>query len=140
MSNLIFGSFNEYIINELSNNSTLYHRTTEKLKVGDIIKPNKTKGTHWLEKNNMELALEGLREQKYSKKPSRFSCIFSSVIPRSRFVDKGYLYTIRPIGKMHMPDSTLIDQMDRKFNDNFMDSYEYYKDMLKTNYKKQLMQ
>jgi len=59
---------------ELSENSTLYHRSSKKLKVGDIIKPKKIKGSHWLEQNEMELALEHLRKsliklfQKHGKK------------------------------------------------------------------------
>ena len=90
----IIPTFENYMFSdalfELSNNSTLYHRSPIKLSVGDTIVPNRKGGTHWLESKGCELALEQLRKQKYKDRPSRFECIYATAIPRSRFVDKGY--------------------------------------------------
>ena len=48
-------TFESYVLNnalfELSNNSTLYHRSPIKLNVGDTIVPKKEGGSHWLESN-----------------------------------------------------------------------------------------
>lgn len=113
-----------YPLFELSSNSTMYHRSMHKFKVGDIIKPMKNKtGEHWLQSNSMEVALENLRQERYSDKPSRFNCIYTTVVPRSRFVDKGYLYTVRPLGNFFMTDSKIIDEMDGRFSSNLNDYF-----------------
>jgi hypothetical protein len=81
---------NEQLLLELSSNSTLYHRSPIKLKVGDKIQPRKNKeGQHWLQSSMMEVALEELRKKEFPDRPSRFECIYASPYPRSRFVDKG---------------------------------------------------
>ena len=110
---------------ELSENSTLYHRSIKKLKVGDVIKPRKIKGSHWLEKSEMELALEQMRKESYPHRPSRFDCVYTSPHPRSRFLDKGDLYVVRPVGNMFMTDSTLIDDIGEQFSRWFY-SYDGY--------------
>ena len=103
---------------ELSSNTPLYHRSPIKLKVGDKIKPKKDKeGHHWLEDKEFEKALEYYRQTEHKDKPSRFEAIYSTPIPRSRFTDKGYLYVVKPTGKMFMTDSGLIDIMAREFSD-----------------------
>ncbi|HRW21679.1 MAG TPA: hypothetical protein P5509_06885 [Bacteroidales bacterium] len=97
---------------ELSENSTLYHRSFNKYKVGDIIHPSVgKKGTHWSEDDVMEIGLEEFRKENYPNRPSRANAVYSSVIPRSRFFDKGYLYVVKPIGNFFMTDSMLIDQL-----------------------------
>ena len=111
---------------ELSNNSTLYHRSLKKLKVGDKISPNISKdGGHWLKQKLAEVALEHLRKKEFPNRPSRFTSIYSSVIPRSRFVDKGYLYAIKPIGNMFITNSMFIDIINRDFDRNIysLDGY-----------------
>lgn len=107
--------FNRFCLLELSENSTLYHYSEKKMKVGDVIKPRKVKGTHWLAKNVEEITLEHLRKTEFSDKPSRLESIYTSVIPRSRFVDKGYLYVVKPQGNFFMTDSTLIDNLGYQF-------------------------
>lgn len=118
--NKIIPSFVEYLsLNELSSNSTLYHRSMHKFKVGDKITSQKNKdGIHWLENQSMEIALESFRKDNFPALPSRFNCVYLSVIPRSRFTDKGYLYTVRPIGKYFMTDSLLIDKLNDSFSRN----------------------
>lgn len=135
---MLIPTFEEFIINdmlfELSQNSTLYHRSSKKLKIGDKIFPKLKKGSHWLELKSMEIALEYLRQKEYSNRPSRFSCIYASVIPRSRFIDKGYLYAIKPVGNLFMTDSRLIDKLGESFDRNMYDRYndfEEHKELIK---------
>jgi hypothetical protein len=131
----IIPSFASYLICELSENSTLYHRSPIKLKVGDTIMPKKDKdGSHWLQSKVSEIALEELRKREYQDRPSRFTCIYATAHPRSRFVDKGYLYAIKPIGKVFMTDSNLIDKIDNDFDRNLENEYsdwDYKLDFIK---------
>lgn len=114
-----------YPLYELSSNSTLFHRSMHKFNVGDVIKPKlDNKGNHWLQSSSMEIALEKLRQKDFKDRPSRFNCVYTSVIPRSRFVDKGYLYVVEPIGNIFMTDSRLIDQIDHEFISN-LNRYTY---------------
>jgi len=106
---------------EISEQSTLYHRSMKKMEVGEIIKPKKIKGTHWLEKNIFESVLEYFRQKKFPDRPSRFNSIYCSIIPRTRFKDKGYLYVVKPIGNMLMTNSKFIDRMSRSFDDRILD-------------------
>lgn len=111
---------NEHFLLELSSNSTLYHRSPIKLKVGDKIQPKKNKdGQHWLQSSMMEIALEEYRKRNFPDRPSRFDAIYTTPYPRSRFVDKGYLYVVKPIGKYFMTDSMLIDEILRDFDREF---------------------
>jgi len=113
------------ILTELSEKNTLYHRSLKKMKVGDIIKPHMGKsGAHWLSNKAFEAVLEAFRKKNYPDRPSRLNCIYSSLIPKSRFIDKGYLYVVQPTGKMFMTDSLLIDEMDDKFSRETMNFYE----------------
>jgi len=108
---------------ELSDNSTLYHRSFKKYKVGDIIQPSVgKKGYHWSEDNVMEIGLEEFRKQNFPNRPSRSNCVYSSVIPRSRFSDKGYLYVVKLIGNYFMTDSLLIDQLNEDLYQNQKDT------------------
>jgi len=124
----------EYLLTELSENSTLYHYSSQEMKVGDVIKPKLNKeGQHWLTSLPSELALEEFRKENYPDKPSRLNCIFSSMIPKTRFITKGILYTIKIRGNSFITDSRLIDKMhedfDRKLYDG--DAYKYLKDFKK---------
>ena len=109
---------NEILLEEISERTTLYHRSPIKLSTGDVIKPKFTeKGSHWLSDSPFEIAMEYYRQQYHKDKPSRLNCIYSSLIPRSRFVDKGYVYEIKPHGRILVTDSSMIDTMVRKFDD-----------------------
>jgi hypothetical protein len=123
----------EILLKEIDEKTTLYHRSPIKLKEGDTIKPNKDEsGHHWLESKFAESALEFLRQEENPNAPSRFDCVYSSVIPRSRFVDKGYLYEIKPKGKIHIADSSIIDDLNERFERNILDDYGFeYADKLK---------
>ncbi len=127
------------LLTEISENVTLYHRSKYPMKVGDVVKPKKDEdGKHWLEHVPAEIALELMRRKDFSNKPSRFNCVYSSVIPRSRFVDKGTLYVVKPRGKMLVTNSALIDEIhenfDRRSHDMFgFDSYEEIRKLMKDN-------
>lgn len=114
----------ENLINEISSNTSLYHRSLRKMNVGDIIEVPKeiSTGKHYFENKMGEVAMEQLRKEEAPNAPSRLNCIYSSLIPRSRFVDKGYLYRIKPTGRIFVADSTLIDTIMEKFDREY---YEY---------------
>lgn len=117
----------ELLIKEVDENTTLYHRSSIKLNPGDTIKPNKdASGHHWMESKPAEIGMEHYRKQMNPNAPSRFDCVYSSLIPRSRFVDKGYLYEIKPKGKIHITDSSLIDEINEQFNRNAYDELGSY--------------
>lgn len=58
--------------------------------------------------------------------PSRLHCVYSSLIPRSRFVDKGYLYRVKPTGRIFVADSTLIDTIMERFDREYYDYISRY--------------
>jgi len=95
------------------------------MKVGDVIKPKKDKsGAHWAEKKPFEKAMETFRKEKYPDAPSRVNAIFCSIIPRSRFKDKGYLYVVKPLGKMLMTNSYLIDLLEETFDKDYFNEID----------------
>ncbi|MCK9575752.1 MAG: hypothetical protein WC979_02610 [Candidatus Pacearchaeota archaeon] len=109
---------------ELSNNSTLYHHSMAKFKVGDVITSQKNgDGVHWLANDPMEIGLEFFRKKHYPDRPSRFDCVYSSIIPRTRFSDKGYLYVVQPVGSLFMTDSMIIDSLGDEFMRERMTPY-----------------
>ena len=114
----------EQLLNEISTNTPLYHRSMRKMNVGDAIEIPKepSSGKHYLASKMGELALEQERLLEAPNAPSRLSCVYSSLIPRSRFVDKGYLYRVKPTGKIFVADSTLIDVIMERFDREY---YEY---------------
>jgi len=114
----------EQLLREISTNTPLYHRSMRKMNVGDAIEIPKepSSGKHYLASKMGELALEQERLLKAPNAPSRLSCVYSSLIPRSRFVDKGYLYRVKPTGKIFVADSTLIDVIMERFDKEY---YEY---------------
>jgi hypothetical protein len=114
----------EQLLREISTNTPLYHRSMRKMNVGDAIEIPKepSSGKHYLASKMGELALEQERLLEAPNAPSRLSCVYSSLIPRSRFVDKGYLYRVKPTGKIFVADSTLIDVIMERFDEEY---YEY---------------
>jgi hypothetical protein len=99
--------------------------------VGETIVPHREGG---LSLKTSELALEEERKITAPDAPSRLNCIFSTLIPRSRFVDKGYLYRIKPIGKIFLADSTLIDTTIEKFEREYYDRIGRYDKEERKNY------
>jgi hypothetical protein len=114
----------ESLLKEISEKTPLYHRSLKKLEVGEKIKPNNS-SEGFLYKLS-ELALEEERKITAPDAPSRLNCIYSSLIPRSRFVDKGYLYIIKPIGKIFVADSTLIDKVMEKFDREYYEEFSRF--------------
>lgn len=110
-------------------NVVLYHRSMKKFKVGDVLS-----GGH-SSKNKLdspvELALEEYRQKHHPDLPSRMNCVYMTFIPRSRFVNYGKLYAVKPNGNMFVSDSMLIDKMleDKDRSRSYGSSeYEYTKD------------
>jgi hypothetical protein len=113
----------EQLLSEISTNTPLYHRSLRKLNVGDTVEiPRDVVNKHYLSYKMGELALEEERKETAPDAPSRLNCVYSSLIPRSRFVDKGYLYRIKPTGRIFVADSTLIDTIMERFDNEY---YEY---------------
>ena len=108
----------EQLLREISTDTPLYHRSLRKMNVGDAIEIPKepSSGKHYLASKMGELALEQERLLEAPNAPSRLSCVYSSLIPRSRFVDKGYLYRVKPTGRIFVADSTLIDTIMERFD------------------------
>lgn len=124
MIKLVEQLLSESLLTEISENTSLYHRSYKKMEPGEIIKPHIADGG--LSYKFSELALEEERKLTAPNAPSRLNCVFSSLIPRSRFVDKGYLYRIKPIGKIFLADSTLIDVITEKFEREYYDRIGRY--------------
>jgi hypothetical protein len=108
------------ILNEITENTVLYHRSMDKHKVGDIINPTAKFGqvknsTHWLANEYIEKKLEEAREKINPSAPSRFDCVYCSVVPNSAFSGKGYLYEVRPKGNFHVTLAYLINKMKSVF-------------------------
>ncbi len=120
----------ESILTEMSQNATLYHRSTQKYKVGDVVK---ARGREYVTKKYFERALEYYRKENFPNEPSRLTCVFASVIPRSRFRQKGILYTVKlNTNKWLFTDSKLIDTMDGDFNRTMnANRYDFSDDMYK---------
>lgn len=119
----------------------LYHRSTRDFKVGDVLTAQKNdKGKHWLSYHLHERGLEAFRVKRdyepaqrftarerkkksfieperkfksFENLPSRFECIYATFVPHSRFLSKGQLYVVEPIGATHVVDSRIIDQLSR---------------------------
>ena len=118
----------EQLLREISTDTPLYHRSLRKMNVGDAIEIPKepSSGKHYLASKMGELALEQERLLEAPNAPSRLSCVYSSLIPRSRFVDKGYLYRVKPTGKIFVADSTLIDTIMERFDREYYERVSSY--------------
>lgn len=112
----------EQTLLEITEKTVLYHRSEQIYKVGDTILPYETlrKGEkHYARSTKFEVELEEYRKTNYPNKPSRFKCVFCSLVPRSRFFGKGKLYGVTPIGKFHVTNSELIDDMIDEFHSHW---------------------
>jgi hypothetical protein len=118
----------EQLLNEISTNTPLYHRSLRKMNVGDVIEIPKdlTTNKHYLANKMGELAMEQERLLEAPDAPSRLNCVYSSLIPRSRFVDKGYLYRVKPTGRIFVADSTLIDVIMERFDSEYYERVSRY--------------
>ena len=118
----------EQLLNEISTNTPLYHRSLRKMNVGDVIEIPKdlTTNKHYLSNKMGELAMEQERQLEAPDAPSRLNCVYSSLIPRSRFVDKGYLYRVKPTGRIFVADSTLIDTIMERFDSEYYERVSRY--------------
>lgn len=107
---------NEILISEMSQNATLYHRTTQKYEVGDVVKPG---NRDYVVKSYFERAMEYYRQKNYPNEPSRLTAVFASVVPRSRFRQKGQLYTVKlNTSNWLFTNSQLIDELNNDFTHN----------------------
>ena len=114
--------YSHLLLEEITENNALYHRSSITLTPGERVKiPITKEGTHWLANHKSEIALEMLRREDFPDKPSRFNCVYSTVVPRSRFIDKGFLYRVRPTGRTHIADSTYIDKIKERFDRSYYD-------------------
>jgi len=110
-------NFKTWLINEISQNTILYHRSDKSFKPGQILDPSDVHGDdHWLKSKSTEVVLEKFRQEFAPDKPSRFNCIYCSVVPRSVFVSRKNLYEVRPIGKTHIALAYLINEIDHIFD------------------------
>jgi hypothetical protein len=118
----------EQLLSEISTNTPLYHRSLRKMNVGDVIEIPKdlTTNKHYLANKMGELAMEQERLLEAPDAPSRLNCVYSSLIPRSRFVDKGYLYRVKPTGRIFVADSTLIDVIMERFDSEYYERVSRY--------------
>ena len=98
------------------------------MNVGDVIEIPKdlTTNKHYLANKMGELAMEQERLLEAPDAPSRLNCVYSSLIPRSRFVDKGYLYRVKPTGRIFVADSTLIDTIMERFDREYYERVSRY--------------
>ena len=132
----------EQLLNEISTNTPLYHRSLRKMNVGDAIEIPKdiTTNKHYLANKMGELALEQERLLEAPDAPSRLNCVYSSLIPRSRFVDKGYLYRVKPTGRIFVADSTLIDTIMERFDREYYEHVSRYDQPLRKEIEQDLLQ
>ena len=132
----------EQLLNEISTNTPLYHRSLRKMNVGDVIEIPKdlTTNKHYLANKMGELAMEQERLLEAPDAPSRLNCVYSSLIPRSRFVDKGYLYRVKPTGRIFVADSTLIDTIMERFDREYYEHVSKYDQPLRKEIEQDLLQ
>ena len=132
----------EQLLNEISTNTPLYHRSLRKMNVGDAIEIPKepNSGKHALTSKIGELAMEQERLLEAPDAPSRLNCVYSSLIPRSRFVDKGYLYRVKPTGRIFVADSTLIDTIMERFDREYYEHVSRYDQPLRKEIEQDLLQ
>lgn len=117
-------NFKEWLINEISEKTILYHRSLEVFANGQILEPvSKHKEGHWLKSQYQEKMLEKFREKYAPDKPSRFNCIFCSIVPRSIFLTKGVLYEVKPIGNIHATLAYYINEINNVYENEV--PYDY---------------
>jgi ribosomal protein S17 len=118
-------------------NVTLYHRSQNNYKVGDVISPGDIEGTSKFRssKSDIEIELESYRKKNFPDLPSRLTCVYASLVPHSRFLSKGKLYVIEPIGITHTTNSRLIDRIlySRRGHSDLIEDYWYGEEPRKSN-------
>jgi hypothetical protein len=116
----------EYTVNPAS---TLYHRSSHDFKVGDTLtaQMDPKTGQHWLASKETERTLERIRKESYPDLPSRLNCVYLSFVPRSRFLNKGKLYAVEPLGKTHCVNSQIIDELAETRYPSYALMEEYWK-------------
>ena len=108
---------------EILPSTSLYHRSVHEMKVGDIVTHEKRTNADFYSKKVGELAIEEIRKEFFPQLPSRLTCVFASLVPRSRFYKYGKLYRVKPIGKTHVADSYSVDKI-WKEGDRIYSEYE----------------
>lgn len=90
----------------------LYHRTNEILRPGDTLQASQRekRGEYWHSRAH-EMMLEDLRQKEFPSKPSRLTSVFSHLVPRGRFMRFGKVYSVKPVGAVHVADSRIIDDL-----------------------------
>jgi hypothetical protein len=103
--------FEQIIQEHLGSGVTLFHRTKQVLQVGDVLEPKPGNILTTNYGKSYESLLEFERRDNFPDRPSRKSCVYASLVPRSRFQSYGKLYEVEPVGATHITDSRLIDQI-----------------------------
>jgi len=107
------------LLTEINEQTILYHASDHNWKPNNIIYPKKEKetGLHWKASDDSELKMEVYRRDNYPDKVSRLDCVYTTVVPSSRFKSWGDIYEVIPIGKFHVSDSRIVDEIwDKKPN------------------------
>jgi len=60
--------------------------------------------------------LRSTEKKNYPEAPSRFTCIYTSLIPRSAFFSRGDLYRVLPVGKTHITNAYIINLLNGEFD------------------------
>lgn len=120
--------FKQWLLNEINKNTILYHRSHDLLNAGDILTPTNEHGNeHWLKSKVTEKYIEEYRQQFAPDKPSRLDCVYCSVVPRSVFVSRRYLYEVKPIGKIHSTLAYIVNEIDNTFHNKIPSSFIFKK-------------
>jgi len=93
-----------------------YHRSFNQFSVGKVLDPITRFGTisdkkHPYRESLVFSKLEDFREKYHLDKPSRFSCIFCTMIPNSAYKDRGNLYEVDVIGRIYTTNGFYINKM-----------------------------
>ena len=107
-----------YLLNEITEDTILYHRSPEDFQEGQILDPKeKFKGDHPYLKRPIEVKLEEYRQEHAPNAPSRMNCVFCSTVPRAAFVGRGKLYEVKPIGNFHITMAYYINQIGNRYEE-----------------------
>lgn len=110
-----------FLLNEISEKTTLYHRSPHDFKIGQILdgskksgqKEHRAQGSDWAGNEMAELLLEEYRQKNHPNLPSRNDVIYTSVVPRARFLGKGRLYEVKIAedASYHITNAEIIDEL-----------------------------
>lgn len=104
---------------------TLYHRSQHLFKVGDEISASNNERKNITPGKEYEICLEDYRKEHHPNLPSRLECVYATLTPSSRFNAYGHLYMVKPMGKMFVTNSYLIDEMMETEIRNYSEIFEY---------------